>query len=104
MKNLLKPLIIIFAIITLTAHAETINAKHQGNIDLATYQCQNITRSSFVNRICHDDEANEMVIMLKSTYYKYCGIGSDVVAALSNANSIGRFYNQNIKGRFSCAN
>lgn len=102
MKNLLKPLIIILALTTLTAHAETVNVKYQGNIDLSTYECQDITRSSFVNRICHDDSSNEMVLLLKSTYYKYCGVGADTVEALASASSVGRFYNQNIRGHFSC--
>lgn len=102
MKTLLKPLIIILALTALTAHAETVNVKYQGNIDLSTYECQDITRSGLVNRICHNDDASEMVILLRNTYYKYCGIGSDTVDALANASSVGRFYNLNIKGKFSC--
>ncbi len=37
------------------AEAETIDVKYYGPLDLKTFACTDVTRSSFVNRACHDD-------------------------------------------------
>ena len=39
-----------------------------------------------------------MVIMLKGTYYHYCEIGQSTVDALLGSQSMGRYFNANIKG------
>lgn len=84
------------------ALAETVNVKYRGPVDLAPFQCESVSRSSFVTRVCYDRKERYMVIGLKGTYYHYCEIDPDTVAALSSADSMGRFYNSNIKGRFDC--
>jgi len=38
-----------------------------------------------------------MVIRLRNTYYHYCEIDAGTVNALLDAESVGRFYNANIK-------
>jgi hypothetical protein len=43
-----------------------------------------------------------MLTNLTGTYYHYCEIDASVVSALMEAESIGRFYNTNIKGHFDC--
>jgi hypothetical protein len=48
-----------------------------------------------------------MVIRLRDTYYHYCEINAGTVSALQGAESVGRFYNANIKnsgsgGAFDC--
>ncbi len=48
-----------------------------------------------------------MLIKLRSTYYHYCEIDAGTVAALLDADSMGNYYNQKIKGgsndgRFDC--
>ena len=57
--------------------AESINVKYQGVVDLESYDCQSVTRSSLVHRVCYDDAKRQMIIELGSTYYAYCDIGSD---------------------------
>lgn len=84
------------------ANAEMVEVKYRGTINLSHFECEDITRSSFVNRICHDGENSYMIILLRSTYYHYCDIDAGTVSDLSTAPSIGRFYNQQIKGNFSC--
>lgn len=84
------------------ANAETVEVKYRGTVNLSQFECKDISRSSFVNRICHDGVNNYMVILLRSTYYHYCDIDVGTVADLSAAPSIGRFYNKQIKGNYSC--
>lgn len=84
------------------AHAETVNVKYRGVVDLAPFQCESVSRSSLVTRVCYDRKEQYMVIGLQGTYYHYCEIDPGTVAALRGADSMGRYFNANIKGRFDC--
>jgi hypothetical protein len=95
------------AALSCPAVAETIDVKYAGQVDLGSYVCQPITRSSLVNRVCYDVGALLMIVLLRSTYYAYCDVPEDLVARFYAANSMGRFYNQEIKsdavgGRYAC--
>jgi hypothetical protein len=79
------------------ARAEIVNVKYRGFVDLKPFSCTN-TISSFVNRVCYDKMNAYMLILLRDTWYHYCGIDAVTVASLINAESIGRYYNANIKG------
>jgi hypothetical protein len=85
-----------------TVHAETVNVKYRGPVDLAPFQCEFVSKSSLVTRICYDRKEQYMVIGLQGTYYHYCGIDGGTVAGLRGADSMGRFYNARIKGNFDC--
>jgi hypothetical protein len=82
--------------------AETVFVKYRGAVDLAPFACNDITRSSFINRVCYDHTNAYMLISLNGTYYHYCGIGAATVSALLAADSMGRFYNASVKGNFDC--
>jgi hypothetical protein len=84
------------------AQAETVNVKYRGVVDLAPFQCESVSRSSLVTRVCYDRKEQYMVIGLQGTYYHYCEIDAGTVAALRGAESMGRYFNTNIKGRFDC--
>jgi hypothetical protein len=43
-----------------------------------------------------------MLINLNGTYYHYCQIDADTVAALKTADSMGRYFNAEVKGHFDC--
>ncbi len=84
------------------AQAESVFVKYRGPVDLAPFQCETVDRSSLVTRVCYDRKAQYMVIGLQGTYYHYYEIDSNTVAALRGADSMGRYYNSNIKGNFDC--
>lgn len=84
------------------AHAESVNVKYRGVLDLAPFQCESVSRSSLVTRVCYDRKEQYMVIGLQGTYYHYCEIDAGTVNALRGAESMGRYFNANIKGRFDC--
>ena len=46
------------------AAAETIDVKYYGKLDLATFTCTNVSRSSFINRACFDKAKRFMVVQL----------------------------------------
>lgn len=86
--------------------AQDVEVKYWGTVDLATYECMD-TVSSFVNKVCYDADKSHVVVMLRDTYYAYCKVDQATVDDWLNADSKGRFYNQNVKnsavnGRFFC--
>ncbi|HVR56029.1 MAG TPA: KTSC domain-containing protein [Pseudolabrys sp.] len=92
----MKSLTVFLFFLASTAHAETVDVKYRGQVDLKPFTCQD-TKSSFVNRICYDAANQYMVILLKDTYH-YCEIPKSTVDALLSADSHGRYFNANIKG------
>lgn len=76
--------------------------KYYGALKLDTFSCEGYTRSSFINRICYDAPKQFMVILLKETWYPYCGIDAGTVEGLKKAESMGRFFNSNVKSKFDC--
>src|SRR5579872_3219587 len=78
--------------------AETIDVKYRGPVDLTPFACQDITRSSFIQRVCYDKASQYLIIRLSGTYYHYCEFPQPVMDAFMSADSMGRFYNASIKG------
>ena len=72
--------------------------KYRGPVDLKTFECRDINRSSFIQRVCYDKAQSYMVINLRGTYYHYCELPPATFDGLMGAPSMGQFYNQNIKG------
>jgi hypothetical protein len=92
------PVAVLCAALSSAAAAETVTVKYRGPVPLDTFQCATIDRSSLVKRVCYDAAQEYMVILLRGTYYHYCEIGQGVVNALLAADSMGRYFNANIKG------
>ena len=86
----------------MTVQAETVMVKYRGPVDLAPFTCEFVQRSSLVQRLCYDNREQYVIVNLNGTYYHYCEVPASVVAAWRSADSMGRYYNQNVKGRFDC--
>lgn len=89
------------------AAAETVDVKYRGPVDLAKFECTGELDSSLVKRVCYNAEHDYMLIRLKQTWYHCCEIDQGTVAALLAAESMGSFYNSNIRdsgtgGKFGC--
>src|ERR1035437_8482914 len=80
------------------ARSETVDVKYRGPVDLKTFECRDINRSSFIQRVCYDKAQSYMIISLHGTYYHYCELPPATYDGLMDAPSMGHFYNQNIKG------
>ncbi|TYL95951.1 KTSC domain-containing protein [Bradyrhizobium rifense] len=90
---------IMFVLLSVTwADAETVDVKYRGSVDLKPFTCQDITRSSVVNRLCYDASNQYVIVQLKTTYYHYCEMPKSVVDEWLAADSMGRYYNAKIKG------
>lgn len=101
MKLTLSLVLTVFITVSQAAHSETVSVKYFGTVNLSDLNCTN-TISSFMNRICYDPQISLAIVQLKSTYYAYCGIPSEVIYSWLNASSKGRFYNNRVKGRYRC--
>lgn len=82
--------------------AESVFVKYRGEVDLKSFDCTDVARSSFINRVCYDKRNAYMLISLNGTFYHYCQIDPSTVSSLLNAPSMGQFYNASIKGDFDC--
>jgi hypothetical protein len=81
-----------------SAEAETVNVERRGAVDLRLFVCQDITRSSVVNRVCHDAANRTMIVQLNSVYSQYCNVPEAARDSFLNAPSMGQYYNANLKG------
>jgi hypothetical protein len=84
--------------VPILAFAETVDVKYRGAVELQPFVCTDTPRSSFIQRVCYDKAQSYMLINLKGAYYQYCELPPATFDALVTAPSMGRFYNQNIKG------
>lgn len=87
--------------------AENLCPRYGECVPADKFACQDVDRSSLVTRVCYNEEKSYMIIRLKQQDYHYCGVDPQTVSDLLTAQSMGRFYNQNIKvgatnGRFDC--
>src|SRR5664279_685976 len=89
---------LILILVTAEVRSETVDVKYRGIVDLKTFECRDINRSSFIQRVCYDNPQSYMIINLKGTYYHYCELPPATFDGLMGAPSMGQFFNQNIKG------
>jgi hypothetical protein len=78
--------------------AETVDVKHRGTVDLKPFACQDVTRSSLVNRVCYDAANRVMIVQSNAVYWQYCDVPEAARDSFLNAPSMGQYYRANIKG------
>jgi hypothetical protein len=85
--------------------AETVAVEGRGAVDLTPFACQDITRSSLINRVCYDAANRTMIVQVKTAYSQYCGVPEAARDSFLNAPSMGRYYSADIAGsgaRYEC--
>ena len=78
--------------------AETIDVSGRGVVELKPFACQDITRSSVVNRVCYDAVDHTMIVQIKSVYFQFCEIPRATLDAFLNTPSMGQYYKSNVAG------
>ena len=78
--------------------AEIVDVRDRGAVDLKPFDCQDITRSSVISRVCYDSESRRMLVQRHAVYFQYCDLPKDTRDAFLNAPSMGRYYRANIEG------
>ena len=87
--------------------AESVDVSDFGSVNLKSFNCQDITRSSLIERVCYDETNRHMVVRRNTLYDQYCELPKDVVDAFLNAPSMGQYFKANIagnskSGRYGC--
>ena len=87
--------------------SETVETGERRRIDLATFECRDISRSTVLQRVCYDRAHHDLVVATGGSYARYCGVAAETADRLLGAPSMGQFFNQNIKreapgGRYDC--
>ena len=77
--------------------AEIVDVKELGAVDLKAFNCQDVTRSSIITRVCYDSESRRMLVQHHAVYHQYCDLPKDTFDAFVNAPSMGQFFSANIK-------
>ena len=77
--------------------AEVVDVRDRGPVDLKPFNCQDITRSSVISRVCYDDASRRMLVQADAVYRQYCDLPKDSLDAFLNAPSMGRFFRTNIE-------
>lgn len=98
----MKKLLLLVLLIPNLVIAESVYVKYRGEVDLAPFACEWVSRSSVFKRLCYDQKEQYVIVQLTGTYYHYCEVPSGVVARWRNADSIGRYYKANMKRRYDC--
>jgi hypothetical protein len=81
------------------AQAETVCVKYGPcKLDLSTFECSDVTSSSFVRRI-YDELNGLMAIKLMDTWYPHCEVDALSARSLRSAPSIGGYYNQHFRSK-----
>ncbi len=83
------------------AAGEVATVKYRGPVPLETFTCVFTPGSSVIGRICYDATERYMIVLVRQTYYHYCEVDSETVAAFVGAPSAGKFFNSYIKGNGS---
>jgi len=78
--------------------AETVDVTDRGPVDLKPFNCQDVTRSSVISRVCYDAESRRMLVQHHAAYQQYCDLPKDKLDAFLNAPSMGWYYRANIEG------
>lgn len=78
--------------------AEIVDVRDRGPLHLKPFNCQDITRSSVISRVCYDDASGRMLVQADAAYRQYCDLPKDTLDAFLNAPSMGRFFRTNIEG------
>jgi hypothetical protein len=88
--------------------AETVTVEGRGAVDLAPFACQDITRSSLINRVCYDAANRVMLVQSNAAWSQFCDVPAATRDTFLNAPSMGQYYRANIKdsgseGPYHCA-
>ncbi|QOZ34207.1 KTSC domain-containing protein [Bradyrhizobium sp. CCBAU 53421] len=86
---------------------ETIDLGNSTSVDLSTFDCRDINRSTVVQRVCYSASERTLLVAVRGSYQHYCGVPTETYDALMIAPSMGVFLNRVLRiagadGRYAC--
>ena len=90
-------------LLTAPVGSERVDVKDRGTIDLATFECRDINRSSLIQRVCYDHAQRNLIVGIRGRYDDYCELPQQTFDGFMTAPSMGQFFNRNIRGASGAA-
>jgi len=82
-------------------HAESVFVDVKGEVSLEGFNCSK-TNSVLIKKACYKPEDSYLLVQIKDNWFQHCAIDQKLYDSLMSARSFNRFYNEDIKGKFSC--
>jgi hypothetical protein len=76
--------------------SETVEIRGRGEVDLASFECRDINRSTILQRVCYDRTQKDLIVAVRGSYDRSCAVPGNVVERLMGAPSMGQFFNHHI--------
>ena len=96
---------LIALLLTAPLGSETVEVRERGVVDLAPFECRDITRSSLIQRVCYDQARRYLVVASKGGYDVYCELPPQTYDGFMAAPSMGQFFKEHIRAhgdRYGC--
>jgi hypothetical protein len=87
---------LIALLLTAPVGSETVDVRDRGAVDLATFDCRDINRSTLIQRVCYDQAHRMLIVGIRGSYADYCELPQQTFERFMTAPSMGQFFNQNI--------
>jgi KTSC domain-containing protein len=84
-------------LLTAPVGSETVDVRDHGPVDLATFECRDINRSSLIQRVCYDRTQRYLIVGIRGSYDGYCELPQQTFDSFMMAPSMGLFFNRNIR-------
>jgi len=104
-KRIASLLVAVAVLFASAAFARDITVKYRDDpvdVDNGYFEEMELKSSSLVQEIYYDAQNQYLLVRLKSTFYHYCNIPAEYVSEWVNADSLGSYYRDCIKGDFGC--
>lgn len=93
-------LVSVFSIYLFTKN-ENVDVKYNGKVEVSEYESFS-KESSFIKTNYYSEKERKLIIGIKNTSYQYCNVPKSIWVSYKNSESLGKYYNKNIKNKFSC--
>jgi hypothetical protein len=88
--------VLLAQLLTAPIVSETVAIGGREAVDLATFECRDITRSTILQRVCYDGARKDLIVAIGGFYDRYCNVPAGTAEALMGAPSMGQFFNRTI--------
>ena len=97
----------ILLLLTAPVGTETVDVRDSGLVDLGTFECRDINRSTVIQRVCYDPAQHAMIVAIKGSYDRFCELPPETFDGFMTAPSMGQFFKQSIRAvaldrRYDC--
>ncbi len=78
------------------------SVQYGGEIDLAPFQCTDISQGSRISRVCYDAENKYLLIRVGQTYHQFCEIEAGTATRFLASPSLDHFFESIIEDSHGC--